>query len=108
MNESPADQKNVKTKQNQVDDNPSKSDIKKNNGQNASSVEVVKENSKVEDKGNGYFRRNQGKKMTVVFHAVLAPHFKFEKNKGDRIYMRFGGAAFGGFQDNVVEVFPER
>lgn len=46
--------------------------------------------------------------MTIVFHAVLAPHFKFEKDQGDRIFMRFGGVAFGCFLDNVVEVHPER
>ena len=46
--------------------------------------------------------------MTVVFHAVLAPHFKFEANEGDRIYMRFGGVWFGDFNENVVEVKPER
>ena len=46
--------------------------------------------------------------MTVIFHAVLAPHFKFEESQCDRIFMRFGGVRFGRFQDNVVEVFPER
>lgn len=46
--------------------------------------------------------------MTVVFHAVLAPHFKFEKSQGDRIFMRFGGYAFGNFNDNVVEVHPKK
>lgn len=46
--------------------------------------------------------------MTVVFHAVLAPHFKFEKDQGDRIFMRFGGADFGGFNDDVVEVHQQR
>ncbi|XP_078381354.1 E3 ubiquitin-protein ligase rnf213-alpha-like isoform X3 [Oculina patagonica] len=55
-----------------------------------------------------YFAKSREKKMTIVFHAVLAPHFKFEKSQGDRIFMRFGGAAFGGFNDNVVEVHPER
>jgi len=46
--------------------------------------------------------------MTVIFHALLAPHFKFEASQGDRIFMRFGGAAFERFNENVVEVFPER
>ena len=46
--------------------------------------------------------------MTVVFHAVLAPNFKFEKNQGDKIFMRFGGVDFGEFHDDVVEVHPER
>lgn len=56
----------------------------------------------------GYFDKHKGKKMTIVFHAVLSPHFKFEKNQGDRIFMRFGGVAFGRFLDDVVEVHPER
>lgn len=60
-----------------------------------------------EDK-EGYFGKYKGKKMTIVFHAVLSPHFKFEKNQGDRIFMRFGGVAFGGFNEDVAEVHPER
>ena len=55
-----------------------------------------------------YFEYYKGDKMIVVFHAVLAPHFKFEPNLGDKIYMRFGGAMFGDFLDNVVEVVPQR
>ena len=55
-----------------------------------------------------YFEYYKGDKMTVVFHAVLAPHFKFEPNLGDKIYMRFGGAMFGDFLDNVVEVVHHR
>ena len=55
-----------------------------------------------------YFEDYNGNKMTVVFHAVLAPHFKFEPNLGDKIYMRFGGEKFGDFQDNVVEVIHQR
>ena len=55
-----------------------------------------------------YFEDYNGNKMTVVFHAVLAPHFKFETNLGDKIYMRFGGEKFGDFQDNVVEVIHQR
>lgn len=46
--------------------------------------------------------------MTIIFHAVLAPHFKFEKNQGDKIFMRIGGVPFGKFIDDVVEVHPER
>jgi len=61
-----------------------------------------------EDSHEEYFAKDQGKKMTVVFHAVLAPHFKFEESQGDRIFMRFGGVAFGDFNDNVVEVHPEK
>ena len=55
-----------------------------------------------------YFEDYNGNKMTVVFHAVLAPHFKFEPNLGDKIYMRFGGEKFGDFQHNVVEVIHQR
>ena len=55
-----------------------------------------------------YFGKIMEKKMTVIFHAVLAPHFKFEESQCDRIFMRLGGVRFGRFQDNVVEVFPER
>ena len=47
-------------------------------------------------------------KMTVIFHAVLAPHFSFEGNLGDRIFMRFGGLQFGNFNSNVVELKPVR
>ena len=57
---------------------------------------------------SGYFGDNKRNKMTVIFHAILAPHFKFEESQGDRIFVRFGGAAFGDFIDNVVEVHPER
>lgn len=55
-----------------------------------------------------YFSEIKEKKMTVFFHAVLAPHFKFEESEGDRIFMRVGGVPFGQFLKNVVEVFPER
>ncbi|KAJ7355102.1 hypothetical protein OS493_027891 [Desmophyllum pertusum] len=75
-------------------------------------MEMEKEKNKKEkeeeQKEEGYFAKDKRKKMTVVFHAVLAPHFKFEKNQGDRIFMRFGGVAFGEFHDDVVEVHPER
>ena len=57
---------------------------------------------------SGYFGDGKRNKMTVIFHAVLAPHFKFEESQGDKIFMRFGGAAFGEFLDDVVEVHPER
>ena len=36
------------------------------------------------------FRPGCKDKMTVIFHAVLAPHFSFEGNLGDRIFIRFG------------------
>ena len=55
-----------------------------------------------------YFGEIKEKKMTVFFHAVLAPHFKFEGNQGDKIFMRFGGVPLGSFEKNIVEVFPER
>ena len=48
------------------------------------------------------------KKMTIVFHSVLAPHFKYDKSRGDRISMRFGGVPFGGFQKDLVELQPIR
>lgn len=43
-------------------------------------------------------------KMTVIFHALLAPHFSFEESCGDKIFMRFDGLEFGKFNKNVVEV----
>ena len=74
------------------------------------------ENSVVENGGSNdgnnanseYFWKEKGSKMTVVFYAVLAPHFKFAAHEGDRIFMRFGGHAFGHFKKNVVEVYPGR
>ena len=51
------------------------------------------------------YRRNI---MTIVFHAVLSPHFKFDQSEGDKIFMRFGGTAFEDFKKDVVEVFPEQ
>ena len=56
-----------------------------------------------------YFGHSKFKnKMTIVFHAVLAPHLKFEVECGDRLIMCFEGVKFGGFHDNVVEVHPVR
>ena len=55
-----------------------------------------------------YFAKNKKSKMTVFFHAVLAPNFKFDAQQGDRIFMRFGGPLFGDFKTDVVEVYPER
>lgn len=66
-----------------------------------------KSNNTEENPNQEYFKEFKGDKMTVIFHAVLAPHFKFEASQGDRIFMRFGGVAFGKFDDNVVEVYPE-
>ena len=65
-------------------------------------------NTMEEEEELKYFGKCEGNKLTVIFHAVLAPHFKFEASQGDRIFMRFGGAAFGNFNEDVVEVFPER
>ena len=48
------------------------------------------------------------KKITIVFHAVLASYFKFEKEHGDRIVMRFKGCHFGDFKHDVVQVQPVR
>ena len=53
-------------------------------------------------------RGYRGDTMTIIFHAVLSPHFKFDPSVGDRIFMRFGGTMFGGFNEDVVEVFPEQ
>lgn len=61
-----------------------------------------------QQKKEGYFANYEGEKMTIVFHAVLTPHFKFDKSQGDRIFMRFGGVVFGNFNEDVVEVHPER
>lgn len=55
-----------------------------------------------------YFAKCKKSKMTVFFHAVLAPNFKFDAQQGDRIFMRFGAPAFGDFKTDVVEVYPER
>lgn len=61
-----------------------------------------------EKNASGYFRSYRGSTLTIVFHAVLSPHFKFDQRDGDRIFMRFGGAMFGGFNEDVVEVFQEQ
>ena len=72
------------------------------------SVGVDQKSNNTEENPNlEYFGKVKGDKMTVIFHAVLAPYFKFEASQGDRIFMRFGGAPFGYFADNVVEVYPE-
>ena len=52
----------------------------------------------------GYFANDNRESMTVVFHAVLAPYFKFEKTKGDKVVMRFGGPAFGHFGEDIIEM----
>ena len=48
------------------------------------------------------------KRMTVVFHSLLAPHFKYDKSGGDRICMKFGDAPFGDFKKDLVELQPIR
>ena len=73
------------------------------------SVGVGQRCNNTEEKPNlEYFAKVEGNKMTVIFHAVLAPHFKFETSQGDRIFIRCGGAAFGNFSDNVAEVQLQR
>ena len=52
------------------------------------------------------FEDYKGDKMTVVFRAILAPHFKYDKTNGDRVFMRFGGALFYDFSINIVEMKP--
>jgi len=47
-------------------------------------------------------------KMTIIFHAVLAPHFSFEGSRGDKIFMRFGRLQLGSFKSNVLELKPVR
>ncbi|PFX29705.1 E3 ubiquitin-protein ligase RNF213 [Stylophora pistillata] len=66
------------------------------------------DNKKEPEEGKEHFAKYKGSKMTVVFHAVLSPYFKFDANQGDRIFMRFGGVPFGNFMVNIVEVHPER
>ena len=46
--------------------------------------------------------------MTIVFHAVLSPHFNFEEDHGDKIFMRLGGVPFDEFRTNIVQVHPLR
>ena len=53
-------------------------------------------------------RGYRGDTMTIVFHAVLSPHFKFDQSEGDKIFMRFGGTMFEDFKKDVVEVLPEQ
>lgn len=67
-----------------------------------------RDNKKEPEENKEYLAKHKGSKMTVVFHAVLSPNFNFDARKGDRIFMRFGGVRFGNFNENVVEVHPER
>ena len=84
-------------------DNHEENDFDGKNSENS-----AKNNGTSSEMKKEYFARCKGNKMTIVFHAVLAPHFKFEPNLGDKIYMRFGGTMFGDFDDNVVEVAHQR
>ena len=61
-----------------------------------------------QQKASGYFRGYKGSTMTIVFHALLSPHFMFEQSEGEKIFMWFGGINFEGFNENVVEAFPEQ
>ncbi|XP_068694646.1 E3 ubiquitin-protein ligase rnf213-alpha-like isoform X2 [Montipora foliosa] len=88
------EQKNQATSDNKQPENDRGDNNKDNNRQNAPNSE--------------FFGEDKRKKMTVFFHAVLAPHFNFEADQGDRIFMRFGGPAFGDWNVDVVEVHPER
>ncbi|KAK2555497.1 E3 ubiquitin-protein ligase rnf213-alpha [Acropora cervicornis] len=83
----------------------------------ADGMHPLNQNARKEQKGSddaqeknasGYFRNHRGSTLTIVFHAVLSPHFKFDQGHGDRIFMRFGGAMFGFFNEDVVEVFQEQ
>ena len=48
----------------------------------------------------------QKKKMNIVFHAILAPHFGYQEDV-NRIFMRFGGP-FGDWNENLVQLHPVR
>lgn len=52
------------------------------------------------------FAKDRKERMTIVFHAVLAPHFGFNLKDGDQVFMRFGGAAFRDFVVNILEMKP--
>lgn len=76
----------------------------KNNGKGKKNLKPLEpQPSGVVDLFKGY-----NNKMTVVFHSLLAPHFKYEKSGGDRICMRFGDVPFGDFQKDLVELQPIR
>ena len=54
------------------------------------------------------FENDKRERMTVVFHAILAPQFDFNQEKGDQVVMRFGGPAFKSFEINILEMKPLR
>ena len=66
------------------------------------------DNTKEPEKSKECLAKHRGSKMTVVFHAVLSPDFNFDASQGDKIFMRFGGVLFGNFNENLIEVHPER
>ena len=90
------------------DDHEQTHDNEENDFGGKNSTGRAKNNEMSSQMKKEYFEDYNGNKMTVVFHAVLAPHFEFEPNLGDKIYMRFGGEMFGDFLDNVVEVIHQR
>ena len=90
------------------DDHEQTHDNEENDFGGKNSIGRPKNNETSSKMKNEYFEDYNGNKMTVVFHAVIAPHFKFEPNLGDKIYMRFGGEMFGDFRDNLVEVIHQR
>ena len=80
-----------------------------NDGMHPNAGNEQKGSDDVQEKNaQDYFRGYRGNIMTIVFHAVLSPHFKFDQSDGDKIFMRFGGTMFGNFNEDVVEVFPEQ
>ena len=54
------------------------------------------------------FANDKRERMTVVFHAILAPQFNFNQEEGDHVVMRFGGPAFKNFGVNILEMKPLR
>lgn len=54
------------------------------------------------------FANDNRAKMTIVFHAVLAPQFKFNQSNGDRVFVRLDGAVFYNFKVNILEMKPVR
>ena len=107
--EGPQKGKSGKAKKNQGANDQGQPNNDKKVENSPKSVGVGQRSNITEEKPNlEYFGKVKGNKMAVIFHAVLAPHFKFEASQGDRIFIRFGGVAFGNFSDNVAEVQLQR
>ncbi|KAL9988278.1 hypothetical protein ACROYT_G002709 [Oculina patagonica] len=105
-NQGPEKQKSAKTAKNQHDNALHQfEDNERGNQDKSFHKDGQKKNKEGEDE---YFAKYKGPKMAIVFHAVLGPHFKFDKSQGNRIFMRFGGVKFGHWNEDVVEVHPER